>query len=149
MTLTKREHWKIERGSSRSLYMENSLWKKRRNCRKTDCRMTTIFYSPWRWSCRVEECRRVAYIALSQNWLLFCVVTTVCFGVKSYNDQRNAQVFNLFMYLLLPYMFRAFLKPIFRGRALTPYPGDFNHCRSCTAASEDGLKVSPKHVGQK
>jgi hypothetical protein len=25
-----------------------------------------------------------------------------------YNDQRNAQVFNLFIYLLLPYMFRAF-----------------------------------------
>jgi hypothetical protein len=25
-----------------------------------------------------------------------------------YNDQPNAQVFNLFIYLLLPYMFRAF-----------------------------------------
>jgi hypothetical protein len=31
------------------------------------------------------------------------------FGMKLYNDQRNAQVFNLFIYLLLlPYMFRAF-----------------------------------------
>jgi hypothetical protein len=26
---------------------------------------------------------------------------------KLYNDQRNAQVFSLFIYLLLPYMFRA------------------------------------------
>jgi hypothetical protein len=30
------------------------------------------------------------------------------FYMKLYNDQRNAQVFNLFIYLLLPYMFRAF-----------------------------------------
>jgi hypothetical protein len=28
--------------------------------------------------------------------------------IKLYNDQRNAQVFNLFNYLFLPYMFRAF-----------------------------------------
>jgi hypothetical protein len=28
--------------------------------------------------------------------------------MKLYNDQRKAQVFNLFIYLLLPYMFRAF-----------------------------------------
>jgi hypothetical protein len=28
--------------------------------------------------------------------------------MKLYKDQRNAQVFNLFVYLLLPYMFRAF-----------------------------------------
>jgi hypothetical protein len=34
-------------------------------------------------------------------------------------------------------------------RTLTPYPGDLNHCRNCTPASEDGLKESPKHVGQK
>jgi hypothetical protein len=27
---------------------------------------------------------------------------------KLYNDERNAQVFNFFIYLLLPYMFRAF-----------------------------------------
>jgi hypothetical protein len=33
-------------------------------------------------------------------------------------------------------------------RALTPYPGDLNHCRSCTPASEDGLKESPKHVSR-
>jgi hypothetical protein len=31
--------------------------------------------------------------------------------MKLYNDQRNAQDFNLFIYLLLPYMFRAFFKP--------------------------------------
>jgi hypothetical protein len=36
----------------------------------------------------------------------FYVVMTVYFGMKLYNDQRNAQVFNLFIYLLLPYMFR-------------------------------------------
>jgi hypothetical protein len=28
--------------------------------------------------------------------------------IKLYNDQRNVQVCNLFIYLLLPYMFRAF-----------------------------------------
>jgi hypothetical protein len=40
----------------------------------------------------------------------FYVVRTVHFGIKLYNDQRNAQVFNLFIYeyLLLPYMFRSF-----------------------------------------
>jgi hypothetical protein len=38
----------------------------------------------------------------------FNVVRTVHFGIKLYNDQRNAHVFNLFIYLLLPYMFRAF-----------------------------------------
>jgi hypothetical protein len=35
------------------------------------------------------------------------VVRTVHFGMKLYNDQRNAQAFNLFIYLLLPYMFQA------------------------------------------
>jgi hypothetical protein len=34
------------------------------------------------------------------------VLRTVHFGMKLYNDQHNAQVFNLFVYLLLPYMFR-------------------------------------------
>jgi hypothetical protein len=29
------------------------------------------------------------------------------------------KVFNLFPYLLLPYMFRVFFKPIFRGRRTT------------------------------
>jgi hypothetical protein len=33
--------------------------------------------------------------------------------------------------------------------ALTPYAGDFNHCRICTLAPEDGLEESPKHVRQK
>jgi hypothetical protein len=61
------------------------------------------------------------------------VVRTVHFGMKLYNDQRNAQ------------------SPGYgvSARALTPYPGDLNHCRSCTPASEDGLKESPKHVRQK
>jgi hypothetical protein len=35
-------------------------------------------------------------------------VRTVYFGMKLYNDQRNVQVFNLFINLLLLYMFRAF-----------------------------------------
>jgi hypothetical protein len=47
---------------------------------------------------------------------LFVPVFTLCYGpgllfrglLCTYNDQRNAQVFNLFIYLLLPYMFRAF-----------------------------------------
>jgi hypothetical protein len=42
--------------------------------------------------------------------MLYYVVRTVDFGMKLYNDQRNAQAFtrNLSIYLLLPYMFRAF-----------------------------------------
>jgi hypothetical protein len=48
------------------------------------------------------------------------VVRTVYFGMKLYNDQRNApQFFNLSVYSLLPYMFRAFFQPIFRGRCTT------------------------------
>jgi hypothetical protein len=42
------------------------------------------------------------------KYLEFYVIGTVHFGMKLHNDQRNAQVFNLFIYLLLPYMFRAF-----------------------------------------
>jgi hypothetical protein len=34
------------------------------------------------------------------------------------------------------------------ARALTPYPVNFNHCRNCTPASEDGVKESAKHVRQ-
>jgi hypothetical protein len=41
--------------------------------------------------------------------------------MKLYDDKINAQAvrFNLFIYLLLPYMLRAFLWPIFRGRRTT------------------------------
>jgi hypothetical protein len=35
------------------------------------------------------------------------------------------------------------------ARALTPYPGGLNCCRSCTPASEDGLIEGSKHVRQK
>jgi hypothetical protein len=35
------------------------------------------------------------------------------------------------------------------ARALTLYPGDLNHCRNCTSASEDELKEYPKYVRQK
>jgi hypothetical protein len=34
---------------------------------------------------------------------------TINTDYQLYNDQRNAQVLNLFIYLLLPYMFRGFL----------------------------------------
>jgi hypothetical protein len=84
--------------------------------------------------------------------------------MKLYDDQRNAQVLNLFIYLLLPYKFRAFFSPSSEAgvqlrqwfqslgygvsAALIPYPRDLNHCRSCTPASEDGLKESPKRVRQ-
>jgi hypothetical protein len=40
-------------------------------------------------------------------------------ALKLYNDQRNAQFFNLFIYLLLPYMFRVFYYPNFWGRCTT------------------------------
>jgi hypothetical protein len=33
-------------------------------------------------------------------------------------------------------------------RPLIPNPGDLNHCRNFTPASEDGLKESPKQVKQ-
>jgi hypothetical protein len=80
-----------------------------------------------------------------------------------YNDQRNSHIFNLCIYLLLRFgssfspsselgvQFRQWFK--FPGygvsaRELTPYTVNFNHCRSCTPASEGGLKESPKHVGR-
>jgi hypothetical protein len=96
------------------------------------------------------------------------VVSTVHFGMKLHNDQLKAQVFNLF-YLSIYFcltcfglsfspssescvQFRQWFK--FPGygisaRALTPYPGDLNHYRSCTPDSEDGQKQSAKHVRQK
>jgi hypothetical protein len=51
--------------------------------------------------------------------IMFYVVRTVHFGMKLYNHQRNAQGFNLFIYLLLPYMFRSYIRPIFRGKCTT------------------------------
>jgi hypothetical protein len=73
---------------------------------------------------------------------MFYVVRTVRLGMKLYNDQRNAQDFNLFINLLLPYMFRVWCQ----------LPGAdtiLNLCRSFTPASEDGLIEGPKHVRQK
>jgi hypothetical protein len=49
------------------------------------------------------------YKCLKQHSTIFYVVRAVHFGMNLYNDQRNAQVFNLSVYLLLPYMFWAFL----------------------------------------
>jgi hypothetical protein len=34
------------------------------------------------------------------------------------------------------------------ARALTPYPADLDHCRSCTPASEDGLKETRNMQGR-
>jgi hypothetical protein len=56
---------------------------------------------------------------LKGSGLEFCFVMAVHFGIKLYNDQRNANVLNLFIYLLLSYMFRDFFYPIFRGRCTT------------------------------
>jgi hypothetical protein len=87
---------------------------------------------------------------------------------KLYNDQLNAQGFNL-LYLSIFFrltcfglsfspssqaavQFRQWLKSPANGvsaRALTPDPADFNHCPRCTPASEDGLKENQKHVRQK
>jgi hypothetical protein len=90
------------------------------------------------------------------------LVRTVHFGMILYKDQRNAQVFNLLIHLFLPYMFRAFFEPFFRGRCTTsvwfksrprrPGPGAdtiprrLEPRRSCTPVSEDGIKDSSKHV---
>jgi hypothetical protein len=82
-----------------------------------------------RWSAlRTAETFRVDNIvtlscasrfSVLRHWNKFYVLRTVHFGMKLCNDQRNAQCFNLFIYLLLPYMFRAFYYPIFRGRCTT------------------------------
>jgi hypothetical protein len=52
----------------------------------------------------------------SRRRLKLYIVRTVHFGMKLYNNQRNPQFLNLFFYLLLTYMFRAFSYPIIRGR---------------------------------
>jgi hypothetical protein len=54
----------------------------------------------------VEDVLEVGENGLKQP--KFYVVRTVHFGMKLYNDQSNAYVFNLDINLLLPYMFRAF-----------------------------------------
>jgi hypothetical protein len=85
-----------------------------------------------------------------------------------YNDQLNAQVFgliNVFVSFCLTCFELSFsssseagvqLQQWFKAAgygvspwALTPYPGDLNHCRSCKPASEDGLKEILKHVSPK
>jgi hypothetical protein len=96
----------------------------------------------------------------------FYVVSSVHFGMKLYIYQRNAQVFHfLSIYFCLTFFglsfspsseagvqFRQWFKSLGYGvgsRALAPYPGDLNHCRNYTPASEDELKENPKHVRQK
>jgi hypothetical protein len=87
---------------------------------------------------------------------------------EMYNDQLYVQIYNLF-YLSIYFSISCFalsfspssyagvqLRQWFRSpgygvsaQAETPFPGDLNHCRSCTPTFEDGLKESPKHVRQK
>jgi hypothetical protein len=45
---------------------------------------------------------------VQSSFFKFYVVGILHFGMKFCNEQRNAQVFSLFIYLLLSYMFRAF-----------------------------------------
>jgi hypothetical protein len=54
------------------------------------------------------------------KYLCFYVLRTVHFGMKLYNDQRKAQFLNLFTYLLLSYMFRAFLYLSLLGMVSAP-----------------------------
>jgi hypothetical protein len=48
------------------------------------------------------------YVERCRDDMLQQVANKVNTGIKLYNDQRKAQVFNLSIYLLVPYMFRAF-----------------------------------------
>jgi hypothetical protein len=64
----------------------------------------------------------------------------ICFGL-SFNPSSEAGV-----------QLRQWFKYTGYGvsaRALTPYPGDLNHCRNCTPASADGLKESRKNISHK
>jgi hypothetical protein len=54
-------------------------------------------------------CNKIKYNYVWRSvYFIFYVVRTFHYGMKLYNDQRKAQMFNLFIYLLLPYIFRAF-----------------------------------------
>jgi hypothetical protein len=74
--------------------------------------------------CIAEACDKL------KHFITMCETSIM---MKLYNYQRNAQ------------------SPGYGVStwALTPYPADLNNCRSCTPASEDGLKESPKHVRQR
>jgi hypothetical protein len=77
--------------------------------------------------------------------------------MKLYNDQRNAQVFNLSIYVCFTGLGLSFspsseagvqIRQWFKGAdtipsRLEPLPNLYS-----TPASEDGLKESPKHVKQ-
>jgi hypothetical protein len=82
-----------------------------------------------------------------------------------YNDQRNAQVFNLFILFTSSLHVSGFLLAHLQRQVCSfssdssllgmvsapgsgPYPGALNHCRSCKPVSENGLKGGPKHVRQ-
>jgi hypothetical protein len=62
------------------------------------------------------ECSSSGPERIGVVFVVIVVVRTVHFGMKFYNDHRKARVFNVFIYLLVPYMFRAFFKPIFRSK---------------------------------
>jgi hypothetical protein len=56
----------------------------------------------------ISDCHLVQLTRDCLCQAIFYVVSTGHFGMKLYNDQRNAQVFNVIIYLILPYMFRDF-----------------------------------------
>jgi hypothetical protein len=94
------------------------------------------------------------YVSLLYEVLTkFYVVRAVHFGIKLYNDQRNAQVFNflsVYFYLIcfgLSFTTSAWLKS--PGPGADTIPKGLEPRRNYTPASEDGLKESPKHVTQK
>jgi hypothetical protein len=58
--------------------------------------------------------------------------------IKLYNDQRIALVFNLFIYLLMPHVFRAFFYPTFRGRC-TASPVVQVSCVRCQRTGADAV----------
>jgi hypothetical protein len=88
--------------------------------------------------------------------MIFYVGRTVHFGMKLYNDQRNAHVFNCLSIYFCPTRFGLSFSPSsgagvqFRQwLGAGTITGDLNYCRNYTPASDDGLKESPKHVRQK
>jgi hypothetical protein len=77
--------------------------------------------------------------------------------MKLYNDQRNAQVFNLSIYFCRTFFGLSVSPSSEAGVQLRQWfksagygvSARLNHCRICTPASEDGRKESPKYVRQK
>jgi hypothetical protein len=83
---------------------------------------------------------------------------TVQFEMKLYNNQRNAQVFLFISLFASVLLVSGFLQAYLQEALCTvpTWPGRWLHTEETRplpnlylAASEDGLKESPKHVRQK